>query len=65
MRALLEALSGDSLDLVHDKVLGRVVRVILGGDLEDSGDHLVVLVKVSADEVGNLLRCERALRSML
>merc|ERR1719458_1694679 len=46
-------------DALHDAVLPRVVWVLLGGDLQDSGYHLAagpICVHGHADHVGDALR---------
>jgi hypothetical protein len=42
------------LDALHDAVLFWVVRVVLGGDLEERGEGLGVGVDAAADLVGDL-----------
>lgn len=47
-------LAKQSPDALQHTVLLGIVRVVLGGDLENSGECLVVLVNQCADFLGDL-----------
>lgn len=46
--------SKHTLNTLHDTVLRRVVRVILGRNLENGGQKLLVVVQQVTDDFGNL-----------